>query len=81
MSVAFEDFRLLAESAGGFPRSVSIDIPPRGLEIEIKWKDVDVNIDLPKDLFSITPPPGVVPERLNSPPIPLAPTAAPKGGG
>lgn len=84
LRVDFADFEDAGSEAGELPRTIAIAMPARDLEVDIKLREVDVNVPLDAGLFQIEPPPGVVPERLDSPPAAVygrphrgAPSAAP----
>lgn len=64
LSVTFEDFERAEGDAGEIPRGLHIVMPARNHDVDIKLKEVDVNVDLPRSLFAIEPPPGVTPEIL-----------------
>src|SRR5262249_11386990 len=67
MSVSFDGFESAGPDAGEMPRTSAMKMPKRDLDIDIKLKEVDVNQSLDASLLRIVPPPGVVPERLDSP--------------
>jgi outer membrane lipoprotein-sorting protein len=69
VSVTFEDFESAGDAAGDIPRTIALKMPARDLEVDIRLKEVDVNVPLNAELFRIEAPPGVVPE-------PLAPSTA-----
>ncbi len=73
LRVVFDKHEAVAPAAGEFPRSVSLTIPERKDEVSLRWRDIDVNVPLDPALFSLQPPPGVRPEPLDSPPVPLPP--------
>lgn len=70
MKLAFDDFEPLS-SGGSFPRAIHLELPGQKLDINIKLKEVEVNVELAPTLFVIEPPPGVVPEPMPSPPVVL----------
>jgi outer membrane lipoprotein-sorting protein len=59
VSVEFDDFEA-AKDAGEVPRSIHAKMPARDLDVEIKLKEVDINVALEASLFRIQPPPGVI---------------------
>jgi outer membrane lipoprotein-sorting protein len=69
LSVTFEDFEQVGGHAGEIPRDMHIVMPGKNHDVSIKLKEVDINVALSDALFSIAPPPGVIPEKLDSPPV------------
>lgn len=82
MGVTFEDFEVAGDS-GELPRTIHVKMPGRDLEVDLKLKEVDVNVALDDALFTIVPPEGITPERLDSPPValPVKPSTALEGPG
>jgi outer membrane lipoprotein-sorting protein len=71
----FDDFEALADK-GSFPRKIVLEMPkPKAQEVTIKLQEVEVNVDIPPTVLRLEPPPGTVPERLDSPPVRLPPAA------
>jgi hypothetical protein len=69
LSLRFEDFQALPDK-DAFPRKITLDMPkPKQLEVTIKLEEIEVNVDIAPELLRIQSPPGVVPERLDSPPV------------
>jgi outer membrane lipoprotein-sorting protein len=64
LSVEFEDFEQIAESAGEMPHKIHIELPDRGLDVRIKLEDAEVDVPLAAELFRIDAPPGMHPEPL-----------------
>jgi outer membrane lipoprotein-sorting protein len=67
VSVSFEDFEDAGEGFGEVPRKIGLRMPGRDLDVDIRLKEVDVNVALKKELFRIDAPPGVRPEPLDAP--------------
>lgn len=64
LSVTFADFEAAEGSTAEIPRDLHIVMPSRNHDVTIKLKEVDVNVELSGSLFTITAPPGVIPEQL-----------------
>lgn len=71
LRLSYDDFENLPVG-GAFPREIKLEIPPQSLEVEIKLKEVEVNVEVSPTLFVLEPPAGVVPEPLPSPPASVA---------
>lgn len=69
--VSFEDFRSAGPGKGELPEKIRIQMPRRDLDVRIKLKEAEVDVALAPGLFRISPPPGVEPEPLDSPPVAL----------
>lgn len=65
-SVRFDDFQPAGQDAGEVPRALTVRAPGRDLEVDIKLKEVDVNVALDASLFRIDPPPGRTAERMGA---------------
>lgn len=75
LGLTFDDLEPIA-GGGRLPRTIALSLPDDGLEVSIRLKEVEVNVEVSPTLFTITPPPGVIPEPLPSPPASL-PAVAP----
>jgi outer membrane lipoprotein-sorting protein len=64
LSVEFEDFERIGNSAAELPHKIHIELPDRGLDVRIKLDDAEVDVPLAADLFRIAAPPGIEPEPL-----------------
>ena len=69
-SLVFSDFEALP-SGGALPHTIAFKMPSRNVDVSIKLKEVEVNVAIEPTLFELHAPPGVRPEPLPSPPVPL----------
>lgn len=74
MKIAFEDLEEIPPATGLFPRKIRVAVAARDLDVRIQFQEVELNVLLDAQLFTITPPPGVIPELLPSPPVVLPST-------
>jgi hypothetical protein len=58
------DYERFAEQQGGFPKALSLDMPLRRTALSLVYSDLELNPDLAADRFTLTPPEGVMVERL-----------------
>ena len=59
LSVEFEDFERVGASALELPQKIHIELPDRGLDVQIKLQEVEVDVPLASELFRIAAPPGI----------------------
>lgn len=64
--VEFDRFAPGTDGGPSVATSIEVRIPPRELEVRIRFTDVETGVDLPSGLFVIDPPPGVRPEPLGT---------------
>lgn len=69
-SVVFSDFQALS-AGGALPKTIEFKMPARKLDVSIKLKELEANVAIEPTLFVLVPPPGVRPEPLPSPPVPV----------
>lgn len=69
VAVSFDDFESAGPGKGELPEKIRIEMPRRDLDVRIKLNEAEVDVPLADELFRITPPPGVRPEPLDSPPV------------
>lgn len=56
---------------GRLPRQIVLEMKQPELEVTIKLRELEVNVPIAPELFELSAPPGVVVERMDSPPVPL----------
>jgi outer membrane lipoprotein-sorting protein len=66
--MTYDEFEPVA-GGGLFATEIKIELPEQSLEVSIKLKEVEVNVEVSPTLFVIEAPPGVPIEALPSPPV------------
>lgn len=75
-TVRYDEHEAIAGLPGELPRRIVIEMKEPELEVTIKLRELEVNVPMDAELFRLIPPPGVRPERLDSPPVALPPGAS-----
>ena len=57
LSAVFEDFIEL-EEGGHYPEKIRMTMPGRDVDVRLKFKTPEINVDLDSRLFRLSPPPG-----------------------
>lgn len=70
-TVRYDEHEALEGVAGEFPRRIDFVMEAPELEVTIKLRELELNAPIDAALFSLKAPPGVQPERLDSPPVAL----------
>lgn len=63
-AIEMSRFETAGDGGPAVPTEIEVRVPPRALDIRLRLRDPETDVDLPKGLFEMTPPPGTRPEPL-----------------